>query len=107
SRAGRMPRKLQSFRRVRRNYRRPVADDEQAGERASAGRIQNGGERKWLVVEADGDRAILPRVLEHVTAVRRKHQLHTEPFGCLAERARLIASCRRKEENSRHSQLSE
>ena len=67
------------------------------------GRLGDDGvDRGDLLMEPNGDGAVPPRVRELVAAVGRKHELHTEPFGRLAEHPRLIPGRRREQKNSSH-----
>jgi hypothetical protein len=49
-----------------------------------------------LVVEADRNRLVLPRILNQVTPIRRENEFGPEPRGGVTERARLVAGRRRQ-----------
>jgi hypothetical protein len=58
---------------------RPVANHDQAVERPDGGRLEDGGHRGVLVVEADRNRLVLPRILNQVTPIRREDEFGPEP----------------------------
>ena len=87
------------------NNGRTVTDGQHAVHRPIAKRIDNGGHRAALVVKMNRNRVIRPRVVEHLTAIGRKHQLDAEAFRCLAKRSRLIAGRRRQQEHALDAHL--
>src|SRR5437764_10148496 len=101
----RVARESERPRDMRGNHRRSIADDEQAPDgviRLLARGGKNRVNRRALLVKADRDGAILPRVLEHVAAIRREDELHPESLGGLAERTRLVSRRRREQEYAFH-----
>jgi hypothetical protein len=58
--------------------------------------------RRVLVVKPDRNRLVLPGILDQVTPIGAVDKLHPEPFGRVAERARLISGCRRQYEYALH-----
>ena len=52
-------------------------------------------DRLVLVLKPDGERRILPGIVEHVAPIGRVDEVDTEPFGRFAKRPRLISRRRR------------
>ena len=77
------------------DHRRPVAEGNQSIEPAPPRRLDDRRHRSILVMEPDRNGAVVPRILEHVTAVGREDQLDAKPFGGVTERARLVSGRRR------------
>ena len=76
----RMPRQAETPR--RRARRSPSADRRRRARRRSGrvgGRLEDRGDRRVLVVEANRDRVVLPRILDQVTPIGREDELHAEP----------------------------
>ena len=73
-----MARQPEARGRARGQDRRAIADREHAVKR----RVPRGGddrlERRVLLVEADGDGAIAPRIVELLAAIGREHELDAE-----------------------------
>ena len=90
-----MPRQPELSSDAGRDDGRPVADDDQAVERPGGSRLEDGGHGRVLVVEADRNRVVLPRILDQVTPIRREDEFDPEPRGGVTERARLVAGRRR------------
>src|SRR5437870_11321576 len=63
----RVTRKTERLRDARGHHGRPVADREETIERSAR---QNRGDGRVLVVKANRDRAVLPRVVDEVTTIR-------------------------------------
>ena len=99
---GGMTRQPEPFLHARRDHRRPIADGEHAVKRTRPGQLENRPRRRRLVREPDGNRPVPPRILEHVAAIGREHQIDAETLGRLTERARLISGRRGEEKNSWH-----
>ena len=101
----RMAREPEAFENPRGNDRRPIADRKHAVDRALDRRVQDRRRRSELVVEADRQRLVAPRVVEHVAAIGRVDEIDAEPLRRLAERARLVSGRRRKQQDSGHFRL--
>src|SRR5919197_2280867 len=84
------------------DHRRAIADDEDGVNRPPASRIDNRVYRARLVMEANRNRVVLPRVFEHVAAIGREHELDAQTLGRLTKRARLITRCRREQQHPWH-----
>ena len=99
-----MPRQPQRLARQRGEHRRAVADGEYPVHGPVASRLADRLEerRVGIVLEADRDRPIAPRVVQLVTPVGREDQLDTQPFGRLTERAGLVPGRCRDQQHSRH-----
>src|SRR5262245_9374289 len=98
----RMPRNAQRLRRTGGDDRRPIADNEEAVERAIGGGRENGGDRRVLVIKADRDGAVLPGVVNQVAAIGRKEEFDAKASRSLAEGSRLITGGGRQDEDTRH-----
>jgi hypothetical protein len=81
---------------------RTVANGYHAGDWRVLGGPANCLDRALQIVEAYGDRVVLPRIVEHVAAVSRKEQLDAELGGRVVESAKLIARRVRKKKNPHH-----
>src|SRR5262245_35012553 len=95
-----MAREAERLRRARGDHRRPIADDDDAVEGAILGGRENGGYRRCFVVEANRDGAVLPGIVDQVTAIGCKDELHAKSSRSLAKRTRLVARRRRQYEDS-------
>ena len=84
------------------DHGRPVSHGQHAVERTGAGCLEHDRGRRSLVVEPDGDRAVHPRVLEHVAPVGPEDQIDADPLRRIAEGARLVARGRGQEEHTGH-----
>src|SRR5437762_14085519 len=80
-----MPRQAESFGDARGNYRRPVADDHNPGDRSSLRRLENCVSRRVFVIKPDRNRAVLPRILDQVTPIGGEDELHPKPLGGLTK----------------------
>src|SRR5437899_6390550 len=92
----------QRFGHTRSNNCWPVADHQDAVDRAGARSLENRLDRRLLVIETDGNRPIAPRVVEHMAAIGGEHELDAEPVSGVAERARLIAGRGGEKEDTGH-----
>jgi hypothetical protein len=84
------------------NHCRPIPDREDPVDRPPCRLRDNGLDRCDLLMKADGNRAVPPRIRNLVAAVGREHEFHAEPLGRLAKHPRLIPRRRRKQKDSSH-----
>jgi len=95
-------RKAEPFLNQRRDDGWTITNREDAVKGIGPGQFENRLRRRGLVREADGNRPVLPGILEHIAAVGREHQVDAVTLGCVTERARLISGRRGEEKNSGH-----
>jgi hypothetical protein len=92
---GGMPWQAERVRDPRANHGRPIAYDQDPVERPRARSTDDRRHRSVLLVKANRDGLVLPRIVEHAAPIGREDELHSKPLGCFTERARLISSrCR-------------
>src|SRR5262249_58605005 len=76
-----------------RDERRSVANNEDTVDGLTCGALQDCGDRRFFVVVADWNRAVTPRIFEHITAIGREDQFDTEALCSLPKHAGLITGC--------------
>ena len=99
---GRVPRHSEGVGGARPDHRRPVADDQDAIERAGAGGREDLGDGGRLVMEPDGNRLVAPRIFDHVAPIGGEHQVNAQPLGRLTKRTRLVSRRRGQNEDATH-----
>ena len=101
--SGGWPGKPEQPRQVRGHHRRPIADREHRIDRAALDRLQHRIDRAPFFVEANGNGAVAPRIVELIAAVGGVEELDAKARRRFGEHARLIAGGRREKKDALHN----